>query len=124
MSLRSGRRLTASERLGRERERAGPSRTQNAGAGTQGAGRPGRFQRRTRGSGGAVAIRAAHPGVLVVTEPFPVPRRLVRDELDARQPLDALVAVHLGNDDARRRAVRTREWLAVHAEREEDVMQA
>jgi hypothetical protein len=63
-------------------------------------------------------------GVLVVAEPFPVAGRLVIHQLDLRQPLDALVAVHLGIHDTRRRAVRARERLTVRVEREHHVVQA
>src|SRR4051812_11469914 len=102
MSFRSGRLLTASERLGRERQSPEPSRMQKAVACTQWAARSVRFQRVTR-LGAGVAIRTANPRVLVVAEPFPVAGRLVGDELDPRQPLDALVAVHLRDHDARGR---------------------
>ena len=83
-----------------------------------------RSARAARGARGAVAIRVADPRVLVVAEPFPVAGRLVGDELDLRQPLDALVAVHLGDHDPRRRAVRARERLPVHLEREHHVVEA
>src|SRR5438105_11367357 len=115
ISFRSGRRLTSSDRLGRYRQRPEPSRTQNAVACTQCAVRSVRFQRWTV-SGGAVAIRPAHPRVLVVAEPFPVTGRLVGDELDPRQPLDALVAVHLRDNDAGGRTVPASERCAAPAE--------
>src|SRR5581483_7279913 len=98
MSFSSGLRLTTSERLGRYRHRPEPSKMQNADACTQWAARSVRLQRATLRGG--VAIRMADPRVLVVTEAFPVTGRLVRDELDPRQPLDPLVAVHLRNHHA------------------------
>src|SRR5437667_1904056 len=108
MSLRSGRLPISSARLGRWRQSPEASSTRKALAWTQCSVRSVREKRARRRTLGVVAIRAPDPGVLVVAVLLPVALRLALDELHPRQPLDTLVAVHLRQHDARRRAVRPR----------------
>ena len=86
------------DRLGEARQieaEPGPSRIRNAVACTQCTARP-----CARSAEGArprlIAIRPPHPGVLVVAVLLQKPVGCCRDELDPREPLHALVAVHLG----------------------------
>src|SRR3954453_6827019 len=60
------------------------------------------------------SIRVSDPRVRVVAALLPVAGLGVDAEGDALDPLDALVAVHLGNHHAHRRPVLARERLAVH----------
>src|SRR5436189_197890 len=78
-------------------------------------------RRGSRRASGAVAIRPPHPRVLVVAVLLPVAARLLGDELHPRQPLDALVAVHLRQDHPSRRSVRARERLMIELQREHGV---
>ena len=63
------------------------------------------------------------PCVDVVAALFPVAGRLGRVEADLGQPLDALVAVHLRDHDAQRRAVRAGQRQVVHVGGEQRVAQ-
>src|SRR5438876_10395802 len=121
MSFSSGRRPTSWARLGKYKQRPEPKRTKKALACTQCSARSVRLKRGSRRTSGAVAIRPSHPRVLVVAVLLPVAARLLGDELHPRQPLDALVPVHLRQDHASRRSVRPRKRLPVELEREHRV---
>src|SRR2546429_8985737 len=123
MSFSSGRRPTSCARLGRERQSPEPNRTKNALACTQCTARSVRLNRSSRRLGG-IAIRSPYPGVLVVAVLLPVTLWLLGDELHLREPLDPLVAVHLREDHARRRAVRARQRLVVELQRKHRVRQS
>src|SRR5581483_7746380 len=96
IALDEGRRPTSSARLGRYRQRPVASSTRNALACTQCTARSVRVKRASRRweiRSGGVAVRPPDPRILVVAEVLPVPVPLVGDELHAREPLHALVAV-------------------------------
>src|SRR5437870_11716040 len=112
MSFSSGRLPISSARLGRYRQSPDASKTRKALACTQCSVLSVREKRGRRTRLGVVTIRASNPGVLVVAVLFPVALGLAGDELHPRQPLHALVAVHLGQDDACRRCVWTRPGFA------------
>src|SRR2546427_11783444 len=99
-----------------------PSRTKKALACTQWASRSVR-EKRLRYSGASEAIGAAHPRVDVVAALLPVSGRHGVAHDDALDPLDVLVAVHLGDDHPHGRPVLAREWLAVHLIGEHRVVQ-
>src|SRR5436190_4963814 len=93
--------------------------TRNIDAATQWAVRSARLNRWTY----SVAVGAPNPGVDVVAVLLPVAWHELWDELDLREPLDVLVAVHLGDHQPYRRAVSPRERSAVHVVGEHDVRQ-
>src|SRR4249919_1400043 len=93
--------------------------TRNVDAATQWAVRSARLNRWTY----SVAVGAPNPGVDVVPVLLPVPGRELRDELDLREPLDVLVAVHLGDHEPHRRSVCAGERRAVHVVGEHDARQ-
>src|SRR4051812_8021125 len=124
----SGRRPTASLSFGTYSARPVASNTKNAAACTQWTARSVREKRRTYAGAAvarpaSVAIRAPDPRVLVVAADFPVPRLRLRHEVDPLDPLDVLVAVHLGDQQPHRRAVLARERLPVLLVGEQDVRQ-
>src|ERR1700709_2634120 len=110
MSLRSGRRPTASLKRGTYSMSPVASRTKNAAACTQCTVRSVTVNRFTI----TCSVGMAHPRVRVVAALLPVAGLDGRAELDALDPLDALVAVHVRDHDADGRAVLALQRLAVH----------
>src|SRR4051794_7891788 len=75
-------------------------------------------------SGGGVvlpAIRLTHPRVYVVPAPFPVPGDDLSGDLDAPEPLQALVAVHRRDVEPHRTAVVPAHRATEHRQGDEDV---
>src|SRR5436190_8862624 len=95
---------------GRYRIRPVAVMTRKVDATTQCAVRSARPNRRTY----SVAVGAADPGVEVIAVLLPVAGHELRNQLDPREPLDVLVAVHLGDHEPHGRAVRPGEWVTVH----------
>src|SRR3954451_19547277 len=93
----SGRRPTSCASDGRYKHSPVVSSTMNAPACTQWTARSVRPKRGRRPS---VTVRTPNPCVLVVAMLLPEAERLLCHELHTGEPLDALVAVHLRNDDA------------------------
>src|SRR4249919_3494327 len=93
--------------------------TRNVDAATQCAVRSARLNRWTY----SVAVGAPNPGVDVVAVLLPVAGRELRDELDLREPLHVLVAVHLGDHEPYRGPVSAGEERTVHVVGEHDVRQ-
>src|SRR5512132_274755 len=106
-------------KTGRYRMRPVAVMTRNVDAATQCAVRSARLNLRMY----SVAVGAPNPGVDVVAVLLPVAGRELRDELDPREPLHVLVAVHLGDHEPDRRAVGARERSPVHVVGEHDVRQ-
>src|SRR3954462_3612160 len=70
-----------------------------------------------------VAIRMADPRVDVVAALLPEARRGLGVVPDLREPLDALLAVHVRHHDPQRRAMLARDGLAVHLAGDHRVLQ-